>query len=515
MEAESILSIDATHPVLQVVLTQGTGTDIVVQEEFALEASTWWQRWFGSGTLPDNSRENQEEAPPSEQGGGGEVQEEDREGGLFPIKQLLLRLPGKAWDESLIILPPHQAINLSLKLPFSHRSSLNRIAPLEAQDRLPFPVSPFHCHARPVRKLSSELFDVQMDLYPEELISELLRTCKQWKFEPSILTIPAALAETCHGLYPKYVAQSALFVFSGETHYSIAALVEGQSVAYFTLPKTEPSADFVGKSLLNSWIASVEERLEHPLERIYFIGEEMNFQEWNREQLMRPSEVLSYEDILPTSSFLHLEDNFRSGLATLGATAVTKEETATLTPNYRTGRYLFRPELRNLAEGIGPLIKPAILLILVFAALIPLQYFAREQRIASLHDGLRAAVRQAFPDTVIPEGRELFAVRQKLSQSQETLQQLGTGGKISPDKELALLLDRLKKFKSLKLRRVNILREKTVLEGTTASYTDAEQIEGAMKKGRVYCDVSLDTGGGGRMGQQNFDLLLKKECGLS
>ena len=513
METERILSIDATSPIVRAVLTQGSGSEIEVEEAIAVDASAWWKSQFQNPKALNSSYDEEDESG-EDKPSSSETATPETNGapvsngnGKFPIADILSQLPEESFDEALIVLPPHQAVALHLELPFSQKSSLARIAPLEAQDKLPFNVDDFHCSARALRKLESNLFDVQVDLYPDHLLSQLISTCKEFKFEPSIVTIPSGLGELCHSLYPKYISGNSLLVFRTSLDYSCTALIDGVPVSYFSIPlEGESDHQFPGESSLNIWIASLEERFPQMIERVYFVGERSQFDVWKRENIIRATEDLEFEDLLPNCSS-------ELGLSALGAAALSKEVGGAISPNYRSGKYLFRPHVRNALEGLRPLAIPFMLVLAAFIAVMPIRYYSRAHRINSLESELNSLINQALPGQNISRGSELSALKAKLQQSKTMLQQLGTSTTIEPQKELALLLETLGEFDSLKLRRLNILQGRTSVEGTATSYKDAEAIEIAFKQLQDrYCDVKLDTSGRAVAGQQSFDLSLKKDC---
>ncbi|MCB0328916.1 MAG: hypothetical protein KDD70_04615, partial [Bdellovibrionales bacterium] len=327
METETILSIDATGPTIRAVLAEGNGTDMVVKDAFSVDGSDWWNTHFRgkSGTAEEVSAQDGTEdtssTPPNSTPLGspnGEVLPAPSKGkGRFPLEAILNRIPITHFDESLIVLPPHQAMALHLELPFSQKASLSRIAPLEAQDKLPFSVQSFHCNAHTLRKLSANLFDIQVDLYPDKILADLISTCKELQFEPSLITIPPGLGELCHTLYPKYISKECLLVFRSAIGYSVAVLIDGDPVGYFTVPlethtgplethsgplETHSGHKFPGPSSLNICIAAIEERFSTKIERVYFIGPEGEFAAWKDCVIIRQSEYLQFEDLIPNCS---------------------------------------------------------------------------------------------------------------------------------------------------------------------------------------------------------------------
>lgn len=532
METETILSIDATGPTIRAVLAEGNGTDMVVKDAFSVDGSDWWNTYFRnkSGTTKDSPHDGTEDAPNGAanpeamgtalaSGAPGTAKEEvlpapSKGKGRFPLEAILNRIPITHFDESLIVLPPHQAMALHLELPFSQKASLSRIAPLEAQDKLPFSVQSFHCNAHTLRKLSANLFDIQVDLYPDKILADLISTCKELQFEPSLITIPPGLGELCHTLYPKYISKECLLVFRSAIGYSVAVLIDGDPVGYFTVPlethtgplETHSGHQFPGPSSLNICIAAIEERFSTKIERVYFIGPEGDFAAWKDGVIIRQSEYLQFEDLIPNCSN-------GDGLPTLAATAFNGEGRAPVVPNYRTGKYVFRPQLRNLLEGARKLLKPFLVVLVAFLLVLPVRYLAREYRIQELSGELHSAFTTAFPKANVIAGDELPTIRRKLVEVRAALQELGTAGALAPHKELALMLDTLKKFENLTLRRINILAEKSVIEGTANSYSDAEKAEVQFRAlSDTYCKVELNTPSGRRSGQQQFDLELKKVC---
>lgn len=513
---KKILSIDATRPTVRAVMLTGQDSEISISEDVAIDASAWWTSTFHNA-LP--AQEAGPASPPQEE----TTTKENLIRTPFPIRELLEKLSEKTFTESVIILPSLQALTLDLQLPFTQSSYLAQVAPMEAQDKLPFAIELFHCHARAITSpsetsgssaspsVTSLEHNVQVDLYPETVIETLLDDCHQAKFEPSVITIPAALGEFCQALYPNYIRADSALVFSSECAFSVSVLIEGKPISYFSIPFNPETSreEFPGEHLLNVWLAATEERYGTPIERVYFIGESEDFAVWNYSKVQKTVEQISYADLLPKCSP-------QLGLPSLVTTGFNEARSyyGKFTPNYRSGKFIFRPYLRNLLEGMRSLLTPLLVLGLSLAAILPIRFYAREYRITVLQNELNAAVRDALEVPAIEPGKELQLTRAKLNATHEILKELGTSNAIPLQKELALILETLKGVDISLIRRLNILSDKTVIECMATSYGVAEKIETEFRKSsEQFCAVEVKIDGTSRQqGATNFEIILQKAC---
>lgn len=510
-----ILSIDATRPHIRAVLLSGEGAETSIEEDIVVDGSAWWNSYFDlDGSYRDNSTLN---------GNNGELATNDETAAAaylapFPIREILEQFSERKFTESIVILPPHQATTLRLELPFTQTSYLAQVAPMEAQDKLPFSVDMFHCHARPIAQpidqkqntTSHEQPTVRVDLYPEHILANLLQECHEANFEPSVLTIPAALGEFCRALYPKYIKENCAIVFSSEGAYSVSFLIDGEPSTYFSIPfdASTSRTEFPGEHLLNVWISATEELNQCHIERIYFVGEREGFAIWDAEEVKKPVEFLSYEDLVPKSSP-------ELGLSCLVTTGFDEKLSryGQFTPNYRTGKFLFRPYVRNLIDGIRSLLLPIAVIILAIAILLPMRFYAREYRITSLQDEINSVVKEALRKPNIEQGTELTIVRQEIATVRDILQQLGTSTSIPLQKELALILETLKDVDVSMIRRLNILSDKTIIECFAASYSVVEKINEAFQKhSENFCDVEVKVENRSRQKATQLEIILKKVC---
>jgi hypothetical protein len=513
---KKILSIDATRPTVRAVMLTGQGPEVSVAEDITVDASAWWVSTFQNTVKTQDAasiRTSQDL----------QTTEENPTHTSFPIKEILEKLAEKNFTESVIILPSLQALTLNLQLPFTQSSYLAQVAPMEAQDKLPFPIEFFHCHARAITP-PSETFDtstsspakslehnVQVDLYPEAVIETILDDCHHAKFEPSVITIPAALGEFCQALYPRYIRENSAVIFSSESAFSVSVLIKGSPVSYFSIPFNPESSreEFPGEDLLNVWLAATEARYSTNIERVYFIGKSDDFTVWNPTDVKKTVELIAYEDLLPKCSP-------QLGLPCLVTIGFDEAHSyyGRFTPNYRTGKFIFRPYLRNLLEGMRSLITPILVLGISLAAILPIRFYAREYHITVLENELNAAVRDALEVHTIEPGKELELTRAKLNATHELLKELGTSNAIPLQKELALILETLKGVDISLIRRLNILSDKTVIECMATSYGVAEKIEREFRKSSEhFCNVEVKIDGTSRQqGATNFEIILQKAC---
>ncbi|MCB0319414.1 MAG: hypothetical protein KDD60_00730 [Bdellovibrionales bacterium] len=538
-----VLSIDATSPSLLGVKTTCRGSNIRVVESARVDATDWWHSHFAQTSTLDYSRDEDLDTSGNEENGGSagsleasspeieHVSSSPREGLPFsaPLRSLQEAFQGPPPDEVVIVLPPLHSLSLYLELPFSNKKSLARIAPLEAQDKVPFDLTPFHCFAEPIRKMGNETFGIHVDLFPRRVIENVLNGCKQLRLDPAIITTPSGLGELCYSLYPNYLAPDSVIVFPTALGFCCTFLIEGTTAHYLTLPQYKSDFD-VSSSLasrdcflaqaVNIAIAKTERQFGVSISKIYFIGNEDQFSNWEESALSRPVELLSFDSLLPGGDAASGKD---SGFGTLASTAFMEERQehrtqVTTTPNYRSGSFSYRPQFRILREGLRPLIHPALIFLLIALLLLPIFYIVTELRIAHLKTKLHDSIQALVPDQTVQKGEELQFLEKELQSSQVLLQQLGTGTGPDAQKELALLLEELAGSSNGSgqptLQRINIQPERTTVEGAASSYQEAERLESLYRgKESRYCQVKLDTSGPrGPNGQQNFELDLVKVC---
>lgn len=450
------------------------------------------------------------------------------------LKVLTNNLSGYTWDEVLLILPPFQSISLNVELPFAAKKRLEQIAPIEAQDKLPFPISQFHCSAIPLRKISDQLYDVHIGLYPKNLLEYAINSCTKLKLDPAVVTIPAALGTALSSSlksfsetedYTNFIA-----VFPSPLGYSCSIVVDKNLTGNFHLygnpysqNGTRPVSPLLEQSV-NISVADAEVRFNTKIEKIILCGTESAFKVWNTEKLTKPTIQIKPEKLYSNYAKSDSYSNSEM-LAALGILALAQNRNShNLIPNLRSGIYSYYPQIKNLIEGMRHLTLPFLSLLTAILVTLAVRYFAIEIEMKNQSTYLNNLVKQAVPKIEVPLGQEHVVISQQIESMNNILSKIGSDTSIDTQKEYALLLNELSSGKTLTtvpgaispltIQRINITPERTTVEGMVSSYQEAEQLETNYKKsGSRYCSVKLDTSGSrGREGQQNFTLQLDKIC---
>jgi hypothetical protein len=409
------------------------------------------------------------------------------------LKNALAGFEGK-WSSAVVVLPTPEYLSLNVELPFDDPKQINKILPLEIQDRIPFDAHEFlieHTVIGDFKNGDGKLSkDVHVCLVPRRSIARLLEICKKLDVEPRIVSSPSTFIAGALHLAPNYFAPHCALVqyTPGALYVSLVqdGKVKGDRVIQEHLPTADASSEEEKarrfKELLVNLkltLSSFENRYGTPLNKVYFIGGSFSREEL-QQVISRNVETLTVSELTgqaPASSARNY-----SGVATLAALYAQDGEAPAALVNFRAQEFAYNPRLRELLRGARELmpyvLSLALLVVLAFSSV----YYTRARYIQQLNSAIAEKVRTTMGEGEIIPGNEIESLRAQINRLLTQLRDLGSLSRYSPLDAFVEVTKDFPPLPGVNPRAINIKNNRIRIEGVVPEYTTAEKIERVFKE---------------------------------
>jgi hypothetical protein len=410
-----------------------------------------------------------------------------------------------AWTNVVLVIPSINYLSLNLTLPFKDSRSISKVLDLEVQDLLPFDVSEFFVQHHYLGSLngSGNHHDIHVSLIPRKYLKFILEACNRAGLEPPVVTTRAgALSAMYHLLPGKFSDNSALVYSDGKAIY-LTSFIKGSVRADRIIDigsNVQPESAY--QSELKLSISALEKRYEKNLEKVYFLNMPSGENELKWPQNGRFSDV-DFSELLP-------EEKKDFLIPLLASCFVKEQDPINPVTNFRTGEFSYRPQTREFLRGIKRCLPYFWALMILCLLSLPLTYYSRHMRIASLQDAIHNQVSAALPGNVsTPKGSELSYLQAENNRLETALSELGSRAETTPLHVFLELSRTLPDTRGINYSTI-LIGSRIKIEGSAMDYAAVDAIERSLRRNRYFCRVTKRTSAatGGRQGV-SFDMDLR------
>lgn len=484
---QKILSINVSVEPAEAVLVAVSDRSIEVLEQHTAELGDLLQQWeqtdlAADGTLDTASEENAPDTSDVSSSGSATLTR-------------LLNAFSDTWSSSILIVPSKNYLSLKVSLPFADSKSIEKVIDLEVQDMVPFDVEEFLIgyNVLGVNAESPALFDVHVSLIPKNYIKRVLRTCRSCQFEPVAITSPASALASFYHVAPDYFADNAAFVYlNNQTCYSCSAfdgiVSEDRAFQNSWVVPNGNGAGVVDAQIkeLKVALASLENRHNKNVEKVYFLGNSLN-PTTLQNHLGRSVEVLDTSDLTKGSR------SAATSIAAAAAVFVRDLNPAPLLSNFRSREFAFRPQLKQVFQGLKALLPYAVLTLLLVLTTCVVKIALNQYQIRTMRATIEEKIRAVAPSAANDGARTVKALNAAAKKVETELNSLGAPSLHAPIEVFTQLARDVGKAKAIEISQIRITGDRALITGTANSYAEADELRRIFKRNSdMYCVVERD-----------------------
>lgn len=395
------------------------------------------------------------------------------------------------WDYSFcaaIVSDPTSG-NANIELPFSNRTKIDQVVPLQLQDLLPLDPDNYLCCNRLIHTTNDNLNIVHTSYIEEDVIANLLETLSDIGVNPRFITTDGAVLALLASTVWADKLQEPCIVFSAldETSY-VAALIENGQCAELRQGRSK-SAALVGDILLFATSIYTRRRLyiPHALAVNYESLEArmLALPEPSSEVIACTEQELKITDVAPGKVFD--APLWAHGLFIL----LTSTREVTSLVDFRVGPYSYRAMLHNFLTSIkGEATYLALAAIIGFGWVATL-FYGVEHRINLVNEKVATGFKAVFPEEVIAQESEISYLDSRLTDVQSQLSDTGNISSLSPLESLKKLSASIDNQSDVTIEKMNLSYGSITFRGTALDVPTVGKLETTLSGIEGFCSAQV------------------------
>lgn len=406
--------------------------------------------------------------------------------------KVVLDLLPESIQSSALLISKNNILYEQVELPFNDSRKIERVAPLQIQDNLPFDIDDYIVDNHIAGESSENSFKILSTLIPKKEVALSLAELSQFDLDPEVVSSRAGALSSAIKLFSEISGTYAAISLS-EQSCSLVIVVENQIKELRDVPVFQNSA---GKSAISRDIKSSLTRAETDyraiIETVYLAeGEEQL-----RELLSGfPVKLHSLDTNRLIDNRSGVQEDFSWALGLLAQNLSTKEREIDHVVNFRVGHFAYKPMWKNFVAGTKDELPYFIAALVVCIIYVTSLIISGERHLSQVESAISQRLANANLST-LTYGEEANAIESKIFELEEQLLDVGSLSSLSPLdglKELSVAFD---KTIDVHIDAINIRPASISFRGTVPDLTSVGRLSTALEKSPdKFCKVVVDPKG--------------------
>ncbi|MDD2943759.1 MAG: hypothetical protein PHC51_12435 [bacterium] len=395
------------------------------------------------------------------------------------------------WDYSYcaaVVSDPTSG-NTIIELPFSNKTKIDQVVPLQLQDLLPLDSDDYLCCNRLIYSADNNLNIVSTSYIQEDVIAGLLDTLSNMDIKPRYITTDSSLLPLiASNLWPDTL-QEPYIVFSALDDISyVAALVDSGQCAEIREGRSK-SKTLVGDILL--FATSIYSRRKLKISHALAI----NYETLDARLLALPeitNETTPYQESDIKISDVASGKIFAAPLWAHGLfMLLSSAREITSLVDFRVGPYSYRAMLHNFISAIKGEATYLALAAIIGISWVGTQLYGVEHKINLINERIASGIKAVFPDDIVAQDSEMSYLDAKLTDVQSQLSDTGNISSLSPLESLKKLSESIDRQSDVAIEKMNLSYGSITFRGTALDLPTVGKLETTLSEIEGFCSAQV------------------------
>ncbi len=379
----------------------------------------------------------------------------------------------------------------NVDLPFKDEKQVEKVLPLQLQDRIPFDIEDFVIDSCLSSESDTGSYSYISSYTPRHEVDRTLKSLESVGLEPSSLTNNAFALAGLTALSPHAFPESVAIIEIQPKFASIVIIDQG-GIALMRELNAKTSADVPQlMSDIKCSIENFQHGEEQKLEKILLVGSKEAAQAL-ASSLETDSAYLDLNSLRPTNIPAVDLNEFPAALGLLGHESEVASFGENGQINFRQGEFAYKPTLGNVLVAAKQhfwSITGAFLMGIIF---LLSQIFVEDSQHKNVASKLNQIATGAVPGEFVPKGGEISFLEEKVLELEDQLRDIGSLSALSPLNSLKELSEFIPESLGTEIETMVIGNSSIVINGSLASIPDLGRLDSILKKNsNKFCSVDV------------------------
>lgn len=395
-------------------------------------------------------------------------------------------------QSSALLISNNNVLYEQVELPFKDSRKIERVAPLQIQDNLPFDIDDYLVDNHLVGKSSENSYKILSSLIPKKEVALNLAELSQFDIDPEVVSSRAGALSSTIKLFPEISGTYAVISLSPQV-CSLIIVVQDEVKELRDVPVYSNGAgqDSLARDIKSS-LARTEGNHEAIIETVYLAeGEDLL-----RELLAGlPVKLCSLDTNRLIENQSGVDRDFSWALGLFAQNLTSKDREIEHIVNFRVGPFAYKPMWKNFVSAAKEEM-PYFIAAFVVCTLYVISLIVSGERHLSQ---VESAIEQRLVKTNLEGlayGLEASTVESKILELEEQLLDVGSLSSLSPLEGLKVLSTTFDKSIDVHIDAINIRPASISFRGTVPDLTSVGRLSTALEKyPDKFCKVVVDPKG--------------------
>lgn len=403
--------------------------------------------------------------------------------------ELLAALSDIAYSVAVLTASP--IIYREIELPFDDQKKIERTAPLQLQDQLPFDIDSFTLDSIVLEQSEKGQFRIITSATPTEAIARTLFLSNQIGLDPKLITTKASSLTSLKSLFPEELQGTFAIIEVANNNISLAIFVEDKLTFLREISK-EPNSEILSAATITEIKCCLE---KHGIERIKVLAARSISNQLAKDLTQKTSDIdIGKLVVNNSSSDLQIEDiSWAIGLL---CSELLENKNDIPKVDFRVGNFTGRHLIKNLFAAMKEEIVYISTALFCAILLLGAQYYRSAVGLNRVDSSIQTIAKTALPNETLPRRNELSTLEAKLIELEGQLAGMGSLSSLSPLESLMELSKTLTTDIQIDIDTLSIAESKIVFRGSVADNPTVGRLSTALEKNnKVFCAVKVDPSG--------------------
>ncbi len=392
-------------------------------------------------------------------------------------------------DSTAALLNSDQVLFEKVILPFSDPKNVEKVLPLQIQDKIPFDIDEFVFDSYLSNQLKEDKFEHLSSFVPKTIVEESLKTFSHIGLEPSFLTNNSFALAGIADLAPEAFTSSFAIIDLQPTFASIVILFDKTIFAMRELSASTSAGAEQLMADLRCTISQAELSAGKSIEKVFLVGNQAAARSFSSSAPYE-SMFLDLNSLLPGNISGVDLNSFPGALGLLAHETTTKSTENSGEINFRQGEFAYKPTFRNIMVAVQEHfwnIAGALILGLI---LLSSKFLFEYMQLERIDRAIEQASAAYLPGETLTKGVEKSILANKVAALEEKLQDRGSLSALSPLESLKELSKLITPTLDTQIKDLIIEPQMITINGSLGSIPAVGKLDQVLKKSSKFCDKS-------------------------
>ena len=424
------------------------------------------------------------------------IEDSEEEIATTPSTEDIESILGIEVDSTSAILESDRVLIDRVTLPFLDSKQIDRVLPLQIQDKVPFDVDDFAVDSLVSGAKIENEYEFLSSMVPKLDVKSFIERLELAGIEPALVTSRSFALTGIRELAPNYFPENFVLLDLQKSYASMAIIFGDNVLALreynYRNITSEPA--LVGEIIAS--LTQAELIAGKRIDEVCVLGSASQAK-YLSGNITWPVKYIQAKDLVVEESFDSINlDEFISSLGLLGLESSQTKLDFSNSINFRKGEFAFKPTLGNIISSLKENSFYLLSAIVTGLVLLAATVFSSLGTLGEVEDIIAKSISKHLPGELVPYRREKEFLQDKVSALEDELRGLGSLASLSPLNSLRELSTTVEPSIDTLIDTLNIANARIFIKGSVPDIPTVGRLESALESNKKqFCDVSVEPKG--------------------